>query len=70
MGRDTIDLPYDVHDDGESFDDMDDDEFFLMDCSMRPDGQCGQAGSEFCDFECPVMRDVRSQERRKRKEGA
>ena len=22
-------------------------------CSMMPDGQCGQAGSEYCDLECP-----------------
>lgn len=31
----------------------DDDEDWLdMTCSLGPDGQCGQAGSEFCDFEC------------------
>lgn len=24
-----------------------------MNCSMGPDGQCGQAGSEYCDLECP-----------------
>lgn len=40
------DYPYD--------DDMDDDDDWseLM-CSMGPDGQCGQAGSEYCDFDCP-----------------
>ena len=32
----------------------DDEEFF--DCHMGRDGQCGAAGSEMCDFECPVMR--------------
>lgn len=26
------------------------------DCALGDDGQCGHAGSEFCDFECP-MRD-------------
>ncbi len=29
-------------------DDIDD-----FDCYLRPDGQCGAAGSEMCDFECP-----------------
>ena len=24
-----------------------------MNCHMRADGQCGAAGSEYCDFECP-----------------
>lgn len=24
-----------------------------MNCSIGPDGQCGQAGSEYCDLECP-----------------
>ena len=29
----------------------------LMDeCALGPDGQCGHAGSEHCDFRCP-MRD-------------
>lgn len=23
-------------------------------CSMMPDGYCGQAGSEYCDWDCPV----------------
>lgn len=32
-----------------------------MNCSMRPDGQCGQAGSEYCDFVCP-FRDENSSE--------
>lgn len=31
----------------------DDDSF---DCMMGPDGQCGAAGSEECEFECPTMR--------------
>lgn len=33
--------------------DFDEEEDF--DCHMYPDGQCGAAGSEMCDFECPVM---------------
>lgn len=37
----------------------DDDEYF--DCHMGPDGQCGAAGSEECDWECPVMRRRRGQ---------
>lgn len=24
-----------------------------MNCSMDRHGQCGQAGSEYCEFECP-----------------
>lgn len=24
-------------------------------CGMMPDGQCGHAGSEYCEFECPFM---------------
>ena len=39
------------------FDEIDEDEDEMaeaeMNCSMMPDGQCGQAGSEYCDFECP-----------------
>jgi len=35
------------------FDDEDDDTF---DCMMGPDGQCGKAGSEECEFDCPTMR--------------
>lgn len=34
-------------DDGGEYDPMDD-------CALGPDGQCGHAGSEFCDFECPM----------------
>lgn len=42
----------------EEFDDEidasgEDEEFF--DCHMGNDGQCGAAGSEWCDFECPTM---------------
>lgn len=24
-----------------------------MNCGMWPDGQCGHAGTEYCDMECP-----------------
>lgn len=36
-------------------DDYEDDEMAEaeMNCSMMADGQCGLAGSEYCDFECP-----------------
>lgn len=40
----------------EDFDADEDDDF---DCHMGPDGQCGAAGSEMCDFECPTMRAYR-----------
>lgn len=32
------------------WDEEDGDDF---DCHLMPDGQCGAAGSEMCDFECP-----------------
>lgn len=49
-------VPFDDHND--SFDDeIDEDQMEMleaeMNCSMGPDGQCGQAGSEYCDLECP-----------------
>jgi hypothetical protein len=30
----------------------DEDEDFF-DCGMMPDGQCSQAGTEWCDWDCP-----------------
>ena len=50
----SIDYPeyddYDPNDDEpEEYDPMDD-------CALDDDGYCGHAGSEHCDFECP-MRD-------------
>ena len=47
-------------DDEREFDDEDFDWVEAM-CSMGPDGQCGQAGSEHCDFECPNMRAWRAE---------
>ena len=44
-------------------DETDQEEWDLLACSMGRDGQCGQAGSEFCDFECPVMRSIRAEAR-------
>jgi hypothetical protein len=35
-------------------DEPDDDEEF--DCHMGPDGSCGLAGTEECDWECPYNR--------------
>ena len=32
--------------------DPDDDDF--LDCGLMPDGQCLKAGSEECDWECPM----------------
>lgn len=31
----------------------DEDDFTDMMCGLHSDGQCGNAGSEYCDFECP-----------------
>lgn len=44
----------DFNGDFEGFDEDDDEDFF--DCMMGPDGQCGKAGSEECEFDCPTMR--------------
>lgn len=40
---------YDEIDDG----DDDEDGWAEMMCHLHPDGQCGAAGSEYCEFECP-----------------
>lgn len=50
-------------DDDPEFDDADEWEF---DCGMDRNGQCGLAGSEECDFECPVMAEIHRKEARKR----
>ena len=41
------DVEYDTDDPPDWDEDCD------FDCHLRPDGQCGWAGSEMCDFECP-----------------
>lgn len=50
----------DAIDDPVTLDEADAEEWALMSCSMGRDGQCGQAGSEGCDFECPIMRGRRA----------
>ena len=40
-------------DGADDYDEMDD---ILGECHLGDDGQCGMAGTEWCDFECP-MRD-------------
>jgi hypothetical protein len=30
----------------------DDEKFDWIDCGLGPDGQCSQAGTEYCDFDC------------------
>jgi hypothetical protein len=49
----------DDYDDYDDYDDDFDDELAEaeMNCSMRPDGKCGQAGSEYCDWVCPIRRE-------------
>jgi hypothetical protein len=37
-------------DDGDDFDNED---WLDMECGLDDDGQCSQAGTEHCDFECP-----------------
>jgi hypothetical protein len=37
-------------------DDFDDAEENFFDCHMGPDGYCGAAGSEDCEFDCPYRR--------------
>jgi hypothetical protein len=41
---------------------------FDIDCAMGPDGQCGKAGSEECDWECPVMREIHEEYFARRKQ--
>lgn len=56
---DVVDFPepdqdydYDVYSD----DVEDDDELESFDCAMDRHGNCGKAGSEECDWECPFNR--------------
>lgn len=57
--------------DWEYEDDNDDsDDEFEFDCHMHPDGQCGAAGSEMCDFECPVMAEIHQRQYRERAKAA
>lgn len=56
-------------DDDQIYSDFDDafDEDEFLDCAMGRDGQCGKAGSEECDFECPIMLSILREQSRKRK---
>lgn len=46
--------------------DPDEEDGDYLDCHMGPDGLCGKAGSEECDFECPYMDEQRIREMKKR----
>lgn len=50
-------MPPEPWDDDMAFDDRLDDEQEMneaeMNCGMGADGMCDQAGSEYCDLECP-----------------
>jgi hypothetical protein len=50
----------------ENVDDEEFDNFLEFDCRMGPDGQCGAAGSEECDFECPIMAEIQMAAAKKR----
>jgi hypothetical protein len=60
------DLPPDFFDDVDPDPDAADGDAPEFDCHMRPDGQCGMAGSEDCDWHCPVMRGIQACQRRKK----
>lgn len=47
--------PY--YDDAWEADEDEDEGWGDLACSMGPDGQCGQAGSEWCEFNCPYRRE-------------
>lgn len=42
----------DHYEDWEEFDDDDEEAELDMMCGLMPDGQCSQAGTEFCDWTC------------------
>lgn len=52
VGGELDDGRYDDH----PWDDVDDDDFDMMNCAMGADGQCGHAGTEWCDWDCPLSR--------------
>jgi len=39
-----------------------------FDCGMMSNGQCLYAGSEDCDFECPIMRSKYARTEKEKKE--
>lgn len=42
-------LDDDISEEGDSLD-------FDIDCGLMPDGICANAGTEWCDFECPYSK--------------
>jgi hypothetical protein len=53
MTRDPVNPTQEYYDDDpRDWDEEDGDDDF--DCHLGPDGQCGAAGSEMCDWECPM----------------
>lgn len=62
MSRDAKVIPIrPAVDDSESWEfengiDDEEDEFAAFDCAMDRHGNCGKAGSEECDWECPYNR--------------
>ena len=62
MRADEPDRDFDEFDDV-PFDEYDEFEDAMADCGMMPDGLCMKAGSEECDFECPVMDLIRREAR-------
>ena len=49
MSRDIFSDEYD------DFDPFDDDEDGYYDCALGPDGLCGKAGTEECDWICGAL---------------
>lgn len=47
--------PARAEDDGYPYDDEDNEDESDFDCHMGPDGSCGLAGTEACDWECPYQ---------------
>lgn len=57
MMADVLDFPEPDEDDCDFYGDAEDDEDYdTFDCGMDRRGQCGKAGSEECDWECPFNR--------------
>ena len=49
-------VPTSASDDGYPYDEEDFDDGDDFDCHRGPDGSCGLAGTEECDWECPYGR--------------
>lgn len=47
-------------------DDFEENDEDAIDCAMGPDGQCGKAGSEECDWDCPIMASIIRSEAKKK----